>query len=74
MGLHTLLLVFKRHHIGILHGCGITGTASVLQAIHREQGQLQVIISCPRDVGLDLAFAPTIHGTYGLNLPIVKAD
>ena len=74
MGLHTPLLVLEQHHIGLVHGCGITGTASVLKVLHCERGQLQVILSCPQDVGLGVTFAPTIYGTNRFNLPIVKAD
>ena len=74
MGLHTPLLVLERNHIGLVHECGITGTASVLQLLCCECGQLQVILSCPQDVGLGVIFAPTIYGTNGFSLPIVKAD
>ena len=47
MGLHTPLLVLGRHHIGLVHGCGITETASVIQVLHYKRGQLQVILSFP---------------------------
>ena len=74
MGLHAPLLVLERHHIGLVHICGITRTASVLQGLHFERGKLQVILFCPLDVGLGVTFIPTICSTTGLNMPIVKAD
>ena len=74
MGLHTPLLVLERYNIELVHECGITGTALVLQVLHYACGQLQVILSCPQDVGLGVTFSPTIYSKNGFNLPIVKAD
>ena len=50
------------------------GPASELQVLHCEHGQLEVILSCTRDVSIDVLFVPTIHGTNGVNTIVFRFD
>ena len=52
----------------------VLGTASVLQVLHVEHGELEVIFSAARNIGGGISLPPSVHMEDGFNALVIKSD
>ena len=74
MRLNTPFVRLKEQHVLLADGRWVKGTASVLQVIHAEHGELEVIFSTARDIGGSISLPPSVHMADGFNALVNKFD
>ena len=74
MRLSTPFLRLKKQHVLLADGRWVRGTASVLQVLHSEHGELEVIFSTARDIGGSISLPPSVQMADGFNALVIKFD
>ena len=74
MRLNTPFVRSLEQHVLHVDKKWVVGTASVLQVLHVEHGELEVIFSTARNIGGGIGLPPSVHMEYGFNEIVIKFD
>ena len=74
MRLNTPFVRSIEQHVLLVNEKWVKGTASVLQVLHAEHGNLEIIFSTARDIGGSISLPPSIHMADGFNALVINFD
>ena len=74
MRLNNTCVHLKEQHVLLADGRWVKVTASVLQVLHAEYGELGIILSTAGDIGGSISPPPSVHMADGFNALVNKFD